>query len=108
LPGGLFICLPIAGRVIHHFGSRKVVIAAGLLYSLMLMGIGLAHSLSQLVVVLFCFGFVSSLLNIGVNTQAAGIERQYSRPVMASFHGMWSLAGFAGAALGSLMIALQV
>jgi predicted MFS family arabinose efflux permease len=39
-----------------------------------------------------------------VNTQAAGVELRYEKPIMASFHGMWSLAGFAGAAIGTVMM----
>ncbi len=46
-----------------------------------------------------------NLTNIAVNTQAVGVERLYKpKPIMASFHGLWSLAGFVAAAIGSLMI----
>jgi len=41
--------------------------------------------------------------NISVNTQAVGVEHLYKRNIMASFHGIWSLAGFAGAAVGTFM-----
>ncbi|RYE07180.1 MAG: MFS transporter, partial [Sphingobacteriaceae bacterium] len=37
-------------------------------------------------------------------TQAVATEKLYDKPIMASFHGLWSLAGFAGAAIGTLMI----
>ncbi len=49
-------------------------------------------------------GLFLCLLNIAVNTQAAGVELHYEKPIMASFHGMWSLAGFSGAAIGTLMM----
>ncbi len=75
---------------------------------MLLLLIGLAQNISQLTVVLFSFGFFSSLLNIAVNTQAAGVESTYDKPIMASFHGMWSLAGFAGAAIGTLMMGLVI
>ena len=39
-----------------------------------------------------------------MNTQAVSVETLYGRSIMASFHGLWSLAGFAGAALGSLFV----
>jgi hypothetical protein len=68
------------------------------------MFIGLAESLPQLILVLFAFGFFSSLLNIAINTQVAGVELHYEKPIMASLHGMWSLAGFAGAAIGTMMM----
>lgn len=108
LPAGLFLCLPFSGWIINHYGSRRVVIVSGLVYSLLLIVIGLAQSLPQLIGVLFTFGFVSSLLNIAVNTQAAGVEVSYGKPIMGSFHGMWSLAGFAGAAIGTVMMAYAI
>lgn len=36
------------------------------------------------------------------------MEKLYQRNIMASFHGMWSLAGFAGAAIGALMIGNEI
>lgn len=104
LPAGLFFCLPFSGWIINRVGSRKVVITTGIIYTTLLLFIGLAQSLPQLILVLFAFGFFSSLLNIAINTQAAGVELHYEKPIMASFHGMWSLAGFAGAAIGALML----
>lgn len=104
LPAGLFLCLPFSGWIINRMGSRKVVIITGIIYTTLLLFIGLAQSLPQLILVLFAFGFFSSLLNIAINTQAAGVELHYEKPIMASFHGMWSLAGFAGAAIGTLMM----
>lgn len=108
LPVGLFLCLPFSGWIINHFGSKKVVIVSGLIYTLLLLAIGIAQNLLQLVTVLLMFGFFSNLLNIAVNTQAAGVEASYNKPVMASFHGMWSLAGFAGAAIGTVMMAYKI
>ena len=39
-----------------------------------------------------------------MNTQAIGVEAIYKRSIMASFHGVWSMAGFTGAAIGTFMI----
>jgi hypothetical protein len=50
------------------------------------------------------FGFAGNLNNIAINTQAVGVESLYKKSIMASFHGMWSLAGFTGAAIGTFMI----
>ncbi|SKB83966.1 MFS transporter [Daejeonella lutea] len=108
LPAGLFLCLPFSGWLINHFGSKRIVVISGIVYTLLLLVIGIAQNLFQLVSVLLAFGFFSNLLNIAVNTQAAGVEASYDRPVMASFHGMWSLAGFAGAAIGTLMMGFEI
>lgn len=104
LPTGLMFSLPVSGWLVSRAGSRSIVIASALLFSILLIGIGLAENLSALVICLFAFGFASNMLNISMNTQAVGVEAMYGRSVMASFHGLWSVAGFAGAAVGSLMI----
>ncbi len=55
---------------------------------------------------LFAFGMNGNMLNISINTQAVGTEAMYDRSIMASYHGLWSLAGFSGAAIGTLLIRL--
>jgi MFS family permease len=39
-----------------------------------------------------------------MNTQAVGVEGMYGRSIMASFHGLWSLAGFAGATIANFFV----
>lgn len=108
LPLGLMISLPFAGWLVARLGSRKVVTFAALAYGLVLVSLGFAQNTLQLASALFVFGFVGNLLNIAVNTQAIGVEALYKKSIMASFHGLWSLAGFCGAAIGTLMIGLAI
>ncbi|PRY04964.1 fucose permease [Pontibacter ummariensis] len=104
LPVGLLLSLPVAGWVIAKTGSRSVVIFSGLLYTTTLVAIGYSQDPLQLIVALFVFGFAGNLMNISINTQGVGVEALYQKSIMASFHGLWSLAGFTGAAIGTLMI----
>jgi MFS family permease len=104
LPVGLMVSLPFSGWLVHHFGSRKMVLLSAVLYPLLLSTIGLAQVTWHLVVILFVFGLMGNLYNIAVNTQAVSLEALYGRSIMASFHGIWSLAGFTGAAIGTAMI----
>lgn len=108
LPVGLIVSLPVSGFLVAKYGSRKIAIAAVLLYTVTLPLLGLAVSPWQLVVLLFLFGFGGNLLNISMNTQGAGVEDMYHRSIMASFHGVWSLAGFTGAATGTLMVRYMI
>jgi MFS family permease len=108
LPMGLMVSLPFAGWLIAKVGSRKVVVSAALGYSAVLVSLGFAQNTLQLASALFVFGFFGNLLNIAINTQAVGVEALYKKSIMASFHGLWSLAGFSGAAVGTLMIGLEV
>ena len=108
LPIGLMVSLPIAGFMVAKFGSRIIVISAAVLYSCTLPFIGLADKTWQLMTVLFVFGLGGNLLNIAMNTQGVGVEGIYARSILASFHGIWSLAGFTGAAIGTLMISQHI
>jgi MFS family permease len=107
LPVGLMISLPISGWMVTRIGSRKVLITAGLFFPFMLCMIGLTTQIWQLVIILFLFGFMNNVFEIAMNTQAVGIESLYKRSIMASFHGLWSLAGFTGIGIGTLAIALK-
>jgi MFS family permease len=49
-----------------------------------------------------------NMYSISVNTQAIGIEHLYGKTIMASFHGVWSLAGFSGGLIGALMIGIHI
>src|SRR4029453_1817482 len=42
-------------------------------------------------------------LDVAMNAQAALVEQRYARPIMSSFHGLWSIGGLVGAALGGLI-----
>ncbi len=107
LPIGLMVSLPVSGWMVTRLGSRRVLIAAGLLFPFMLGMIGLATQIWQLVIILFMFGFMNNVFEIAMNTQAVGVEALYGRSVMASFHGLWSLAGFTGVAVGTLAVNLN-
>ncbi len=106
LPVGLMLSMPFSGYLVSRFGSRLVVVVVSMLYPIVLTFLGLVNAPWQLASVLFCFGFLGNLFNISVNTQGVGVESMYGRSIMASFHGLWSLAGFSGAAVGTLMVSV--
>lgn len=108
LPVGLLLSLPFSGWVIGKTGSRNLLIIAIVSYGIALCCLGLAVNSFQLILGLLFFGFSSNAVNIAVNTQAVAAEGLYEKPIMASFHGLWSLAGFAGAAIGALMIGYDI
>lgn len=108
LPVGLMLSLPLSGWAVSKIGSRKVLAASLTLYGSMLVCLGLASSVTLLILCLVLFGMASNAVNISVNTQAVATETLYPKPIMASFHGLWSLAGFVGAGIGTFMIGNNV
>lgn len=108
LPVGQFLMMPFSGKLVTRFGSRKIMLFALPVYTIFLSNVGLVREGWQLAIALFLFGLAGNLCNISINTQGVAAERLYGRPIMASFHGSWSLAGFTGALIGLLMINLKV
>lgn len=106
LPLGSVIGLPIAGWAVHQFGSRSVIMVGAVAYALTLPLIGLAPTIWLLLPVLILYGMLGNTMNISLNTQALNLEDQMGKNILASFHGLWSMAGFTGAGIGALMIYL--
>ncbi|MCU7551449.1 MFS transporter [Chitinophagaceae bacterium LB-8] len=105
---GLICGLPISSWLVSRFGSRTIMVTGGIIYSLVLGILGIADSTWQLVLALFLFGFSRNLFNISVNTSAVEVQQLYNKPIISTFHGLWSLACFVAAAIGSIMIAQDV
>lgn len=108
LPVGLMLSLPVSGWAVTKIGSRNVLIASLSLYAIALVCLGIANHVYILIVCLVFFGLASNAVNISVNTQAVATEKLHRKPIMASFHGLWSLAGFVGAGIGTVMIGSSI
>jgi MFS family permease len=94
--------------MVARFGARTVMVTGGILFSLMLCLLGLAANSWQLVLALFLFGFTRNLFNISVNTSAVEVQQLYNKPIISTFHGLWSLACFIAAGIGTLIIAQDI
>jgi MFS family permease len=108
LPIGLMLTLPVTGALLSRWDSRIIMMGGAVLFNLLLSMIGFATRTWELVVGLFCFGASRNLLNISANAQSIGVQALYKKSIIARFHGIWSLAMFGGAALGSVMVSFKV
>jgi MFS family permease len=108
LPAGQLIAMPFSGRLVTNFGSKKVLRICAVLYVICLTNLGLATQQWHLALGLFLFGVCGNMCNISVNTQAIETEKLFGRPIMTSFHGVWSTAGFTGAAIGLFMMSQRI
>lgn len=108
LPVAQLCTMPVSARLVTTYGSKKILTITACLYAAALVHIGTAATTWHLALALFLFGIIGNMANIAVNTQGVEAERLYPKPIMTSFHGGWSIAGFAGAATGLLMINLGI
>ncbi|UOQ78787.1 MFS transporter [Hymenobacter sp. 5516J-16] len=108
LPAGLMLTLPVTAGLLQRFSSRQIMLVGAILYNVALALLGLVEHTWQLVGLLFCFGSSRNLLNLSMNAQSVGVQARYDTSIIATFHGVWSVAGFAAAALGTLLIGRRV
>ena len=102
IPIGQLLMMAFSGVLVNKFGSKKMLVVAEVLYVLVLFSIGSSASVFHLILSLVAFGMMANLMNIATNTQACLVEKMYGRNIMSSFHGLWSLGGFAGGIIGAV------
>ena len=105
-PIGVLITVPVTGRLLGIYSSKSIALFGAIFYNLVLGILSFTTQIWQLGVVLFLFGSSRNLLNLSINAQAVEVQAFYGKSIMTSFHAMWSMAGFAGAAVGYLFTTL--
>ena len=84
------------------------MLIGAMIYNVVLACLGFSTYTWVLGIVLFFFGSSRNLMNLSMNAQAIGVQALYKRSIMSSFHAVWSMAGFAGAAIGYLMVTQNI
>ena len=105
VPIGQLLMMTFSGILVSRYGSKKMLVVAEILYAAALFAIGLSGNVAHLIMSLVALGMMANLMNIATNTQACYLEKLYGRNIMSSFHGMWSLGGFAGGIAGAMFAA---
>ncbi len=108
MPVGLILTMPFTGKLLDHFKSRTIMLIGAMVYNGVLACIGFCGYTWMLGIALFFFGSSRNMMNLSMNAQAIGVQALYNRSIMSSFHAVWSMAGFAGAAFGYLMVTLNI
>ncbi|MEV0274042.1 MAG: MFS transporter [Hamadaea sp.] len=99
---GAIIGMQIAGRLVDRLGSSRVLIPVAFAEGVALITPAFAPGLAVLIACLLVFGTVHGLLNISMNANAVEIQRAWGKPIITSFHAVYSVGGFLGAAYGGL------
>jgi MFS family permease len=108
IAGGAVASLPVAGALTARYGSRPTSRAAALLFCAVLPLPLLAPSFPLLLAAFVLLGIGIGALDVSMNAHAVLVEERYGRPIMSSFHGLFSLGGLVGAALagGAMQVGL--
>ncbi|QLD25251.1 MFS transporter [Micromonospora carbonacea] len=98
---GCIVGMALLGRLTDRFGSTRVFIPSAILEGALLVLPGYSDTLVVLSVTLFLFGATHGTLNIAMNANALEVQRAWGKPIMSSFHAIYSIGGFLGAIVGS-------
>jgi MFS family permease len=99
IAAGAVVALPVAGALTARFGSRPVSRGAALWFCVVLPLPLLAPDMGPLLASFVLLGIGTGALDVAMNAHAVLIEEHYGRPIMSSFHGLFSLGGLVGSAL---------
>ena len=103
---GSLVAMPFVGPLIGRFGSRSVFAVSGLGYCLALPLPVIAPNLPALFLALTVFGVFQGVSDVAMNAHGVLVESGYRRPLMSSFHGVWSLGSLGAATAGGVLAAL--
>ncbi len=107
-PIGVLVTVPITGKLLGNYSSKSIMFFGAIFYNIVLGLLSITTQTWQLALILFLFGSSRNLLNLSMNAQAVEVQGLYNKSIITSFHGIWSMAGFAGAAIGYLFTTLIV
>lgn len=99
---GAIVGMVAIGRLVDRYGSTKITVPMAFGEGLLLIPPAFMPNLACLALALFAFGCVHGTLNIAMNANAIEVQRAWGRPIMSSFHAVYSIGGFVGAAVGGL------
>ena len=105
---GAITAFPTTGRLIERHGSAEVTKVVALLYSVALAGLAFAPNVWLLGIALFLFGATHGAMDVAMNAWAGEVEKAKGKPIMSSFHAMWSFGSGFGAATGYLAVHLSL
>lgn len=93
-----------AGWLTNRFGCRKTLCFSTTVFLASLTILAYASDIFLFAATLFIFGVSSGIVDIAMNIQASLVEKQHGKRLMSGFHGMYSVGGFLGALMVSLML----
>ena len=90
----------LAGRLVHTYGSRRVLYVSTIMLPAGLCAIGFSTVPLILAFALFLMGFGYSSTDVALNTQAVAVEKLLKARSMSSFHALWSVGAFSTTVFG--------
>ncbi|WP_299820512.1 MFS transporter [uncultured Roseibium sp.] len=104
MASGAFVAFPFTGILIDRLGAAPATKIFSVAIVVSFTTIGFAPTTFLLALAMFVTGFCIGALDVSMNGWGAEVETSLGRPVMTSFHGLYSLGAGVSAAAGGLAI----
>lgn len=98
---GAMVGMRLSAPLIDRFGSQRIAVLGCCLMSVAIPVPFVATSFAEAAVAALLLGVATGTADVAMNAAAVVVERCYDRPIMASFHGVFSV----GTVVGSLVSA---
>ncbi|WP_435017477.1 MFS transporter [Tundrisphaera sp. TA3] len=105
---GALFSMPMAGRLAPRLGAKRLAVASSLGMCLILPVIPAAGSVAALVAALAAYGATTGVMGVTVNSLAVQVEGRIGRPILSSFHALFSLGCLVGAFVASWLVEARV
>lgn len=113
--GILLLCLGLGsvaamlatGMLSARYGSKPIIIAGGFGLALTLPILTIASTPFTLGITLAAFGASLGSLDVAMNIHAVEVEKGANRPLMSGFHALFSIGGFIGSLLVTLLLSVH-
>jgi MFS family permease len=99
---GALIAMPFTGWMIVRNGSRKIGLFSSYFYCASVPFIPFAPNLPWLIAIFFFIGIATGMMDVSINAQAVMIEQKWRKPIMTSFHALFSIGMMLGALTGAM------
>lgn len=103
---GSIIAMPVTGIISARYGAKPMILLGGFGLIALLPLLTLAPTPIILGGILFLFGASLGTIDVAMNVHGAEIEGLEQRPLMSNFHAQFSIGGFFGAALVTVLLSI--
>jgi MFS family permease len=98
---GAVAAMPFTGYAIMRNGTRRIGLLSIILYCAFVPLIPFMPNWIVLMVLYLIIGIATGMLDVSMNAQGVMVEKQYGKPIMTSFHALFSVGMALGGWCGS-------
>lgn len=102
---GAVIGMPVAGAFASRIGCKSIIVVGAVALTVVLPLLAIASTPMALGFTLLVFGASIGAIDVAANTHGTEVQNLAKRPLMSSFHGLYSIGGLAGASAVTAVMA---